>query len=1027
MPLTLVWGSPAVRAARSRRGIVDLIFGEREAPGRVRAMYTFFSDYKDSQVLVGEPLELPKFLAEEEGASDDVLARRLRWQLGGRIESEVRVVLGPPRKTVQRIQEEVLRSRRLVAEAKEIERAEKLTPQQIEKRARAALREIAADPKPWMFGFAQPIMSWVFRKIFDGIDVDVQGLEKVRAAARKGPLVIVPSHKSHIDYLVLSYVFLTHDLVPPLVAAGANLSFWPLGFFFRRGGAFFLRRTFKGDKLYGAVFRAYVRKMLRESFNIEFFIEGGRSRTGKLLAPKLGLLGMVVEAALDDDGAHARKAQLVPISIGYEKVIEEKSYAKEAAGGEKKKEDVEGSVEGDARARRAIWAAQHPVRRSAAARRDAARVRRARRVGRRGQRRRRRRGGAVEAGDAAPGASHRLRHRPRHRGDADGAGGVARCSPPASAASCGSELLAQARFLIERARANGGRLSAALVDDSGELDTEALDRAIELLARDGDLEVRSSGASGAFDIKSGRPMDEIYTVPEDRRPRLAYYRNNAIHLYVAEGLVALALLGASKRGLVSVEELRAAHAQAVAPAQARVQLSRRRDLRGDLRSDARRARSRRGLIAAATHGVHPAPGAAPRLALLAGQVDRLRRVVLRRRARPRVADRADVRQGSGAPHPRSRREDVLHRRGAPPRGVRARELRQRDRLFQGARPRRREGQEADARVRRRRAPHRSARSPTSFRPRPDRSNHRSASRAGATRAASECRLADASRGRRMSCRALRPITKFCGVVAVSCLSWTAHGAASTRGHDAAAAGEQLRDRRAAADGSAAAVSAPGGAGRRGPDAAAAAAADAAAGAAAAHHNIVFAPQEVSLTTGAGATNYFGTALNSSTDPSAPRGTRASPSARTRSSRSRPRTSARSNNVDMQAGAQHGRLDSQRCRRRLALSATDGRAAVRLRRRRLQPYGRDADARRDEQRGPAAGRRQSADGAGRRRAHRIHRPSRDGRLARYLPLHPRQRLDGDVDAQPAPMDRAGARRLRLLAITCDSSRAPRCDG
>ncbi|MGZ3441601.1 MAG: hypothetical protein ACXVDD_18905, partial [Polyangia bacterium] len=143
VPLTLMWGSPAVRAARSRRGIVDLIFGEREAPGRVRAMWTFFKDYKDSQVLVGEPLELPKFLAEEDGGetNDEILARRLRWQLGGRLESEVRVVLGPPRKTVRRIQEEVLRSRRLIAEATEIELAAKLSPAQLEKRARTALRE----------------------------------------------------------------------------------------------------------------------------------------------------------------------------------------------------------------------------------------------------------------------------------------------------------------------------------------------------------------------------------------------------------------------------------------------------------------------------------------------------------------------------------------------------------------------------------------------------------------------------------------------------------------------------------------------------------------------------------------------------------------------------------------------------------------------------------------------------------------------------------------------------------------------
>jgi len=68
--------------------------------------------------------------------------------------------------------------------------------------------------------------------------------------------------------------------------------------------------------------------------------------------------------------------------------------------------------------------------------------------------------------------------------------------------------------------------------------------------------VRASAQSGAFDIKSGRPLDEIYTVPEERRPRLAYYRNNAIHLFVADGLVALALAGASKHGLVAVDELR---------------------------------------------------------------------------------------------------------------------------------------------------------------------------------------------------------------------------------------------------------------------------------------------------------------------------------------------------------------------------------------------------------------------------------------------------------------------------------------
>src|SRR5262249_32298605 len=152
------------------------------------------------------------------------------------------------------------------------------------------------------------------------------GLDQVRQAARRGSLILCPSHKSHVDYLVLSYVFYEYGLMPPYIAAGANLSFWPLGYISRRGGAFFLRRTLKGSPLYAAVFRAYVHKLVAERLPVEFFIEGGRSRTGKLLPPKLGLLGMLCEAARERPAA---RPQVVPISIVYEKIIEEKSYADE--------------------------------------------------------------------------------------------------------------------------------------------------------------------------------------------------------------------------------------------------------------------------------------------------------------------------------------------------------------------------------------------------------------------------------------------------------------------------------------------------------------------------------------------------------------------------------------------------------------------------------------------------------------------------------------------------------------------------
>ena len=114
-----------------------------------------------------------------------------------------------------------------------------------------------------------------------------------------------------------------------------TFSFWPFGSIARRAGAFFIRRTFKGDKIYSATLRAYVKYLLRERFTQEFFPEGGRSRTGKLLFPKTGLLSMEVDAWAD--GA-AEDVLFIPIAVDYERLVEGTSYAQELAGGEKKKE-----------------------------------------------------------------------------------------------------------------------------------------------------------------------------------------------------------------------------------------------------------------------------------------------------------------------------------------------------------------------------------------------------------------------------------------------------------------------------------------------------------------------------------------------------------------------------------------------------------------------------------------------------------------------------------------------------------------
>ena len=209
------------------------------------------------------------------------------------------------------------------------------SPEVVTAEAEGNLREIGADYRMWMVSFLSFLLTLLWARIYEGIEVDEAGLERVREAGRRAPVVVTPSHKSHIDYLVLSSLFYSHGLIPPHIAAGANLSFFPLGWIFRRGGAFFLRRSFAGQPIYASIFRHYVRKLLADGHWLEFFPEGGRSRTGKLLPPKYGLIRNALETVAD---GKAPDIAFMPSNFGYERLIEEKAYRKELEGGEKKAE-----------------------------------------------------------------------------------------------------------------------------------------------------------------------------------------------------------------------------------------------------------------------------------------------------------------------------------------------------------------------------------------------------------------------------------------------------------------------------------------------------------------------------------------------------------------------------------------------------------------------------------------------------------------------------------------------------------------
>ena len=322
---------------RANPRLLGRMFGNEERPGRIKKALTVFK--KPGKVFVewSDPVNLKEFIAgqKKENQSYESQSIALRRELLERFNHHRQSITGPLLKSRVEIKENILTSDRLRPVLAAHSETENIPLPEVLKEAEEYIEEIAANYKKTTINATAVILKWIFKHVFEGITVNSKALEDVKRQSRKAPLILVPCHKSHMDYMILSYLFHINNMPCPHVAAGVNLSFWPVGSFLKSGGAFFLRRTFKGNPLYGKVFAEYIYKLLNEGFNVEFFIEGGRSRTGKLLSAKPGMLSIVLDAY--KNGA-CPDLIFVPVFVGYDKVIEEKEYLKEIEGGEKKSE-----------------------------------------------------------------------------------------------------------------------------------------------------------------------------------------------------------------------------------------------------------------------------------------------------------------------------------------------------------------------------------------------------------------------------------------------------------------------------------------------------------------------------------------------------------------------------------------------------------------------------------------------------------------------------------------------------------------
>ena len=528
VPEILVWTSGPERFGFS---VVDTVFGSADFPGELRAAGQLLLNHRHAVIRAGEPVSLSELLAQEGEAGFDTAARRLGYALLRKVERERRSVLGPARKPADRVREEVLKSPKLQAILRDLSGADEKARALLEDKARGMLRELMTTPDPGTLRGLEAVAETLAELVYAGIDVDKEGVERVREAARKGSIVLLPSHKSHVDYMLLSLVMRQNGLMVPVIAAGDNLAFFPVGPLFRRAGAFFIRRSFRGDRLYAAVVDAYIRRLMRDGFAIEFFLEGGRSRTGKLLSPKVGLLNMVVEAALSAD----RTVSFVPVSIGYERMMEEGAYARELSGETKRKEDAAallkvGAVLREKYGRPNVQFGQVL---------ELSELR------------------AAAGGEAAltPARRRALVSRLAHRvmSEINRVTAVTPGSLVALGLLCHGrrglshlELCEHAGRLVRVLTRLGARTTPSLTRPGGELREAAVREAVQLFVRAGLVrqhvpgDTLTSAARQRARIYTGD--DVIYTVPDDQRLMLDISKNIIVHLFVDRALVSVALL-----------------------------------------------------------------------------------------------------------------------------------------------------------------------------------------------------------------------------------------------------------------------------------------------------------------------------------------------------------------------------------------------------------------------------------------------------------------------------------------------------
>jgi glycerol-3-phosphate O-acyltransferase len=337
VPAAVYWG----RAPQKERSLIRLLVSEDWVIGsRLRRFFSVLVNGRNTTVQLGDPISLRSWLEPEVDTA--LTGRRVARQLRSQFARLRAARIGPDLSHRRTIVAEVLRTRAVrAAVAQEVGEKPRSSRRALLLEARRYADEIAANYSHTFVTFMSLALTRLWNRLYDG--VEFQHVETLQQVAEGNELVYVPCHRSHMDYLLLSYAIYQRGYAVPHIAAGLNLNLPIVGRLLRKGGAFFIRRSLRGSALYTTVFMKYLAAMMARGHSIEYFIEGGRSRTGRLLIPMTGMLSMTVRSYLREPSL---PVVFVPVYFGYERILEGPTYIGELSGKPKEKESVLGLLQG---------------------------------------------------------------------------------------------------------------------------------------------------------------------------------------------------------------------------------------------------------------------------------------------------------------------------------------------------------------------------------------------------------------------------------------------------------------------------------------------------------------------------------------------------------------------------------------------------------------------------------------------------------------------------------------------------------